>query len=200
VAAGRAALIIACIPVVICLASALLFKERLTFKKNAGALLSLTGVSIVLAHGNPFRLLDDPISSGDLMILGCVASWVVYSLAGSRVMRRVDPLRAVTWSCIIGDVLLFPFALSNGLLADIATASLVDWGNLLFLGVVATGLAFTWYYHGIKAIGPARAGIFINLVPVFAVVLGFLVLGEPIYISLLLGGGLTLSGVWLTNR
>jgi drug/metabolite transporter (DMT)-like permease len=75
-----------------------------------------------------------------------------------------------------------------------------DWGHILFLGVIATGLAFTWYYQGIKTIGPARAGIFINLVPVFAVILGFIVLREPIYLSLLGGGALTLTGVWLTNR
>ncbi|MDD2219404.1 MAG: DMT family transporter [Desulfoplanes sp.] len=200
VAAGRAALIIASIPVIICLASAVLFKEKLTRKKIIGSLLSLAGVSIVLAKGNPLNLLQAPVSQGDLMILGCVVSWAVYSLAGNRVMRKVNPLEAVTWSCIIGDVLLLPFALYHGLAMDIHTAHFVDWANLLFLGVVATGLAFTWYYQGIQALGPAKAGIFINLVPVFAVLLGFLILGEPIYISLLLGGTLTITGVWLTNR
>ena len=200
VAAGRAALIIACIPVIICLASALIFKEPLTRKKIIGTLLSLTGVSIVLAKGNPLTLLQSPLSTGDLFILGCVASWAVYSLAGNRVMRRVNPLEAVTWSCIIGDILLLPFALHNGLLNDITHSLPRDWGHILFLGVIATGLAFTWYYQGINTIGPARAGIFINLVPVFAVILGFVILGEPVYVSLLVGGALTLSGVWLTNR
>ncbi|WP_462324717.1 DMT family transporter [Desulfoplanes sp.] len=200
VAAGRAALIIACIPVIICLASALIFKEPLTRKKIIGTLLSLTGVSIVLAKGNPLTLLQSPLSTGDLFILGCVASWTVYSLAGNRVMRRVNPLEAVTWSCIIGDTILLPFALHHGLLNDIARSIPRDWGHILFLGVIATGMAFTWYYQGIKTIGPARAGIFINLVPVFAVILGSVILGEPVYISLLVGGTLTLSGVWLTNR
>jgi len=200
VAAGRAALIIACIPVIICLASALIFKEPLTRKKILGTLLSLTGVSIVLAKGNPLVLLQSPLSSGDLFILGCVVSWAVYSLAGNRVMRRINPLEAVTWSCIIGDILLLPFALYHGLIRDISHSLPRDWGHILFLGVIATGLAFTWYYQGIKTIGPARAGIFINLVPVFAVILGFIVLREPIYLSLLGGGALTLTGVWLTNR
>jgi drug/metabolite transporter (DMT)-like permease len=200
VAAGRAALIIACIPVIICLASALIFKESLTRKKILGTLFSLTGVSIVLAKGNPLILVQSPLSSGDLFILGCVVSWAVYSLAGNRVMRRVNPLEAVTWSCIIGDILLLPFALFYGLPNDISNALPRDWGHILFLGVIATGLAFTWYYQGIRAIGPARAGIFINLVPVFAVILGFIVLREPIYLSLLGGGALTLTGVWLTNR
>jgi drug/metabolite transporter (DMT)-like permease len=186
--------------VIICLASALIFKEPLTRHKIMGTLLSLVGVAIVLAKGNPLILLDSPLSAGDLYILGCVASWVVYSLAGNRVMGRINPLEAVTWSCILGDIMLLPFALYHGLVPDVARALPRDWAHILFLGVIATGLAFTWYYQGIKAIGPARAGIFINLVPVFALFLGFVVLGEAIYLSLLVGGTLTLSGVWLTNR
>ena len=200
VPAGRAALIIACIPVIICLASAVIFGEKLTRWKIMGSLLSLMGVSIVLAKGSPLHLLQDPVSSGDLLIIGCVVSWVVYTLSGNRVMRKINPLEAVTWSCIIGDILLFPFALSHGLITDIYAASFIDWANILFLGVIATGMAFTWYYQGILALGPARAGIFINLVPVFAVLLGFFILGEPVYISLLLGGTMTLVGVWMTNR
>ena len=51
-----------------------------------------------------------------------------------------------------------------------------------------------------QAIGPARAGLFINLVPVSAILLGALILGEQLTLSLLLGGGLVLSGLWLANR
>lgn len=200
VAAGRAALIIASVPVIICLFSAFFLGERLTAGKIAGTLLSLTGASVVLSGGNPARLLEGGISRGDLMILGCVASWAAYSIAGSRVMKRVGPLMAVTWSCILGTLMLIGPALTHGLVADMGRASLVDWGNILFLGVIATGVAFTWYYSGIKAIGPARAGIFINLVPVFAIAMGYLVLGEPVTSSLLSGGAMVISGVYLTNR
>jgi drug/metabolite transporter (DMT)-like permease len=134
------------------------------------------------------------------MILGCVAAWTAYSLAGSRVMRRLDPLLTVTWSCLLGTLMLVVPALTHGLTEDIAHASLVDWGNVLFLGVIATGVAFTWYYAGIKAIGPARAGIFINLVPVFAIAMGYVILGEPVTSSLISGGAMVISGVWLANR
>ena len=64
----------------------------------------------------------------------------------------------------------------------------------------ATGLAYFWYYQAISAIGASRAGIFINTVPVFAVVMGFLLLGEPVHFSLLTGGLMVVTGVYLTNR
>ena len=115
-------------------------------------------------------------------------------------MRRLDPLLTVTWSCLLGTLMLIVPALTHGLTEDIARASLVDWGNILFLGVIATGVAFTWYYAGIRAIGPARAGIFINLVPVFAIAMGYVILDEPVTSSLLSGGFMVISGVWLANR
>jgi drug/metabolite transporter (DMT)-like permease len=200
VPAGRAALIIASVPVIISIISALMLGERLTPGKIAGTLLSLTGASIVLSGGNPVKLFQGGLSHGDLMILGCVAAWTAYSVAGSRVMKRVNPLMAVTWSCILGTLMLVTPALTHGLLDDIGRASLVDWGNILFLGVVATGVAFTWYYAGIRAIGAARAGIFINLVPVFAIAMGYVILGEPVTSALLTGGAMVISGVWLANR
>ena len=200
VPAGRAALIIASVPVIISIISALMLGERLTPGKISGTLLSLTGASIVLSGGNPLKLFQGGLSHGDLMILGCVAAWTAYSVAGSRVMKRVNPLMAVTWSCILGTLMLVVPALTHGLLEDIGRASLVDWGNILFLGVVATGVAFTWYYAGIRAIGAARAGIFINLVPVFAIAMGYVILDEPVTSALLAGGAMVISGVYLANR
>ena len=77
--------------------------------------------------------------------------------------------------------------------------SLADWTSILFLGVFGTVLGFVWYYEGIRKIGPTKAGQFINFVPISAVLLAFLILGEPITWSLLTGGLFVISGVYLTN-
>jgi drug/metabolite transporter (DMT)-like permease len=61
-------------------------------------------------------------------------------------------------------------------------------------------VAFTWYVQGIQAVGAPRAGVFINLVPVCAVLLAWMLLGEPIDFSLVAGGLLVLCGVRLANR
>ena len=71
---------------------------------------------------------------------------------------------------------------------------------LVYLGAVGTVIGFVWYYEGVKAIGPARTAVFNNLVPVFGIGLGALMLGEPILISMVVGGILVITGVLLTNR
>ncbi|MGZ3253030.1 MAG: EamA family transporter [Burkholderiaceae bacterium] len=61
-------------------------------------------------------------------------------------------------------------------------------------------IAFVWYYEGVKAIGPTRTAVFNNLVPVFGIVFGALLLHEPILISMVIGGALVITGVTLTNH
>lgn len=200
IAAGRAALIVACIPVCISIISALFFKEKFGPIRIIGALTSLIGVSVVIADGNPFALLSGGVSRGDFMILGCVASWTAYSIGGRFVMKSLAPLTAVAWSCIFGTIMLFPVAITHGLAQDLMAARFIDWVCIIYLGVLATGLAYYWYYDAISIIGPSRAGIFINTVPVFAVIMGFFMLGEPIHLSLITGGVMVVTGVYLTNK
>lgn len=200
VPAGRAALIVAAIPSVVALFSGLFFKESFGPAKMGGIVLSFCGVGLIVSGGDLGALLRQGLSGGDLCIFGCVAAWAAYTLAGKKAMERVAPYGAVTWSCILGAIMLLPPALAFGLLRDAAAAGPIAWGCLFFFGILATGFGFSWYYEGVRAIGPTKAGVFINLVPVTAVFLGWLLLGEPLAPSLALGGTLVLFGVWLTNR
>ncbi|MDY0305632.1 MAG: DMT family transporter [Desulfovibrio aminophilus] len=200
VTAGRAALMIACTPAVMALFAALFQGERLGRLRICGILTSFLGASVILSGGNPLGLFLHGVRPGDAFILGCVGSWAAYSLLGGMVMRRMTPLSAVAWSCFLGTLMLLPPAVMNGVWEDALRAGPVDWGNIIFLGTIATGLAFTWYYKGIQVLGSSRAGVFLNLVPVFALILGHLILDEPLGISLATGGVLVLFGVWLTNR
>lgn len=200
VTAGRAALIVACIPVCIAAVSALVYRERLGLVRSSGILLSLLGVATIISDGKPWTLLAGGVHTGDLFILGCVASWTAYSLGGKQAMQQLPPLVSVTWSCVFGCVFLFPAALVSGLWTEMTTARPLDWLCIIYLGVLATGLAYFWYYRGILALGASRAGIFINLVPVFAVCFGFVLLDEAVHLSLLAGGLMVVGGVWITNR
>ncbi|WP_300155561.1 DMT family transporter [Solidesulfovibrio sp.] len=200
VPAGRAALIAAAIPAVVALCSAVFLRERLGPLKAGGVVLSFFGVALIVGDGDPGRLLSQRLSTGDLYIFGCVLAWAAYTLVGKKAMERVAPYGAVAWSCILGAAMLLPPAAATGLAKEAVAAGPATWGCLLFFGVLATGFGFSWYYEGVKALGPTRAGVFINLVPVTAVFLGWLLLGEPLSGDLIQGGLCVLAGVWLTNR
>lgn len=200
VEAGRASLMIAGTPTVIAIYSAIFFKEKFTSTRIFGFIISLLGVGVVIAHGNLLELLNKGLTSGDICILGCVLSWAAYSLAGKKVVAVISPIEAVAWSCFLGTLLLMPFAFYHHVTSEIANVNLLDWACLLFLSVMGTGLAFSWYYEALQEIGASKTGIFINLVPVSAVILGYVLLGEQVGLSLAVGGLMVIGGVFVTNR
>lgn len=198
--AGRASVIIANNPVFIAFFASLIFRERLGLVKSLGVPISVTGAVIAISRGDLAGLLEGGFGVGDLMIFGCVISWVTFSLIGKVVIAFIPPLTAITYASTLGAVILFFPAVMAGLFPSIGTYALADWSNVAFLGVFGTALGFVWYYEGIEQIGATRAGLFINLVPISAIVMAFLFLGEPVTGSLLIGIGLVLSGVYLTNN
>ena len=195
--AGRAAIIIACNPIFIALMSAVFFRERLNGLKVAGIAVSVSGAITVIARGNFSMLLSGGFGWGELYIFGCVASWVAYSLFGKAVMSSLSPLVAVTYSSVAGTVCLLPPALMEDL-GGAAAYPLDAWVSIFYLGFFGTVLGFVWYYQGIQRIGPLRAGLFINFVPIVALLLAYFILKEPVTWSLLIGAVLVSSGVCLT--
>jgi drug/metabolite transporter (DMT)-like permease len=129
-----------------------------------------------------------------------VASWVSYSLIGKSVMKQLSPLISVTYSCLIGGACLFVPAYLEGLPRAIQHYTSNVWLGVSYLGFFGSALGFIWYYEGIKALGPSRAGVFINIVPISAVVLAHLILKETVDLSLLAGAVIITAGVYITNR
>jgi len=197
--ASRAALIIALNPVAITLCSALIHREPLPASRLVGIPLSVAGAIVVITRGEPWQLLSGGIGRGELLIFGCVLSWTLYSVIGKTAMRGLSPLAAVSWSALAGTLMLLVPGLYSGVLPEAAGYTWPTWGSIGYLGLFGTVIGFFWYFQGIQLIGPSRAAVFINFVPVNGVLLATLVLGEPLNFSLLLGGLLVICGAYLAN-
>jgi drug/metabolite transporter (DMT)-like permease len=199
VEAGRAAVIIANNPISITLFSVLLFREKIGVRRLLGILISVFGAIVVITRGNIAGIFSEGFGRGEFYIFCCVLSWTAYSLVGKAVMRKLSALVTVAYSSVAGTAMLLPLALREGMPGDLAGYSRVDWLGLAYLGVFGTVVGFTWFYQGMSVIGPVRASQFINFVPVFAIILAFLILKEPLTRSLIVGTALVITGVYLAN-
>ena len=201
--ASRASLIVALNPAVIGLASWLLFKERLSRAKVAGIVICIGGASVVIVSRNPQWLAGHADAwIGDLLIFGCVLGWGIYSLFSKGLNQSLGPVQTVTYSILLGTVMLWVTSAASGQLSLGALQSLgpQQWLSLMYLGVLGSALAYIGYYDGIRQIGATRAGVFIALNPLTAVIFGALLLGEPLTWAMCLGGGLILLGIFLCNK
>lgn len=199
ISAGRAALIIATTPLVITMVSAMVYKEELTMLKGSGIGLSLVGALFVISNGHLNSLFNGGFGQGEFAIIGCVLSWTAYTIFGRSLLDELSPLPTVLYSSAIGTAMLLLPAVWEGLPKLLFEIDIKSWTALSYLGLFGTALGFTWYYRGITAIGASRAGVFINMVPVFGVLLSWLILGETFKTSVIAGGLLVLTGVKLAN-
>ena len=210
ISASRAALIVALNPAVMTLIAYLFYRERVTALKVLGIVLCFCGVALVVGGGDPQGATGGPgggpagehVWLGEALIGGCVLSWSAYSVFCKTVVRQLGPLHIVTYSIYAGTLMLLLYAAATGVLDMDAVRrfSMAEAASLLYLGVVGSAVAYIWYYDGIQQIGVARAGVFIALNPLAAVLFGAALLGEQIPLITLLGGVLIISGIVAENR
>ncbi|HEY2816447.1 MAG TPA: DMT family transporter [Casimicrobiaceae bacterium] len=199
VQASRGSLILSLNPAATMIGAALLLHEPLTLTKAGGIGLAFLGVAVELSGGNPLALLRGGAGAGEIAIFGCAISWSAYTLVARRITVNVSPLAITTYAALVGTVMLAIVSFAHGDLG-IPKASFAAWTSLAYMGSFGTAVAFVWFLEGVQRLGPARAAVFINLVPVAAIALGALLLDEPITVPTIVGAAMVITGVWILNR
>lgn len=199
ISAGRGALVVALTPVLVALGAWLFGQEKMTPLKLAGIVIAMIGCLTVVGNGNPLALLHGAVGMGEWLILGCALCWTAYTFIGRQATLSLSPLTATLYASLIGSLLLGITALLQGG-TEIAEWSWRVWSSVAFLAIGGTALAFTWFADGVKRIGAAKASVFVNLVPVFAVLQAAILLDERLGFAVLSGGLLVIAGVWLTTN
>ncbi|MBU3550960.1 DMT family transporter [Polynucleobacter sp. MWH-Berg-3C6] len=203
VPAGRTSLFVSLTPIVTAVLAGLIFSERLGMRRWVGIIVALIGAIVVITRGDligGIANISQSLGLGELMMLGAVFSWATYTLISRKALETLSPIVATTYGTLWGFVFLSIGAV--GELKDIDWM-LLDWRvwtSVFYLGAFGTVLAFIWYYQGIQTVGPSRTAIFTNLVPAFGVLFSAALLGEPILMSMVIGGLIAVLGVSLVNK
>ncbi len=201
----NAALANSVIPIAILLAAFLLDRERPARWQLAGLALSLSGVAVIVARGDPVSLAGLAVNSGDLIMLVAVIAWGLYTV----LLRRVPPaLRASLGPMgllfatilfglpLIGLCHLLEIALGGiPMPADATSLALVAY-TALFASVAS----YLCWNGGVALIGPAASGPFLHLLPLFAALLAVPLLGEAVQPYHFVGFLLIVGGVALAGR
>jgi len=201
IGAGAAGVIIGASPAITAFLSSLILKDVPFQAVWGGCALSFVGVALVSGMKPESATGGNPLLGGTLVLLALV-SWALYTIGSRRVMERVSPL-TVNWTTLLISI-LFQIPLlwidHKVIVAGVATIPLSGWMALVYVIVFATALGQQAWLYGVSRIGPSRAGIFVNLIPVSALLLSVLILGETVGVGELAGIVLILVGVWLVNR
>ena len=196
VTSAMTAVLYSLIPLMTLLISAAFAIERLTARRVIGLMLASVGTAVIVGFEPGVQDSAVPIF---VVLFACLllGSGAVY--AKKFVTAQVAALPMVTVQLAVAFVVSTVLALlSDGAPRwDQLTPAVL--GASLTLGAVGTGLAFLIYYTLIENIGATNATMITYITPVIGVLAGGLILGEPITLSLLLGGGTIVLGVWFAQ-
>jgi drug/metabolite transporter (DMT)-like permease len=185
------------IPVWVLLGMRIVFGVPVRGIEMLGVAITLAGVAVLASGGDIGQLLRLSVNAGDLAMLVACLFWAIYSVALHR-RPAVDGLAffaLVSVAAFLGSLPLLGLEAAGG--APVWPASLPALAIIVYVGVFPSLVAQIFFMRGVEAIGPGRAGLFVNLVPVFGAALGTLLLGErfglveALALALVVGGILT---------
>ena len=171
--------------------------EALSLHLFAGFLVAMVGIGLILFEGSGYKMR----LRGDLLALGAAAVFALYSAILTRTPKgyhHIEITRKSFFYAII-MMLLYYFMSEKGLRIKVLTVPVV-WANILYLGILSSGLAFILWHKGIEQIGSIAASNYIYLVPLITAITGILVLDETVTLRMIGGGMLILVGLYLSQR
>jgi drug/metabolite transporter (DMT)-like permease len=195
----NAVLVNSCVPILIALASWLMYRELLTTRQILGVCVSLCGVLLIIAKGQLATLLHVDFNRGDIYVLIAAALWAFYSANLKRYPRDLHPFSYLSAIVIVGLIGLFPFyllELFQGQRILLTTSSIV---TIIYVAVFASVLAFIFWNRAVRTIGANKAGPFVHLMPVFSTILAVIFLGEKLTAFHLQGMLLIFGGIIMTT-
>jgi drug/metabolite transporter (DMT)-like permease len=187
-------------PVVIPLLAHMLLGHRLAGRQWAGVGVALIGMLAIVVGSGADVAATLGINPGDLIMIIAVLTWGLYSVLLRRRPVPLHPLTLLLFLMMFGLPVLLPFYLWELAVHGGTPLTATTVPVFLYVGLFPSVLAYLFWNHGVAAVGPSQAGMFMYLIPVFAALMASIFLGERLYGHHAVGAALILSGLYLSTR
>lgn len=196
---GSAALLIASSPLWTAAVARLAGMERLGRLQVFGLLVSLTGTVVLVASHGRIDFSSETFT-GNLLCAVAAAAWGSYTVSCRPLLAHFDAMSLAFRTLSFGLPLIWVAAAFAGSLGDIAAWEPGIWWAALYSGTLATGLAYGLWNAGVRALGASRTAVYNYAVPVLALFLGAVFLGESVVPLQIVGGAVVFTGLYLVRR
>ena len=196
----NAVLVLAIIPAVTIVLSSLMKIEKTNVFQIFGLILSIIGVGSIISNGDIQRVISLSFNNGDLWMLVCVLSWALYSTLLKKNKLKLSQFSLIQIMVSVGVLFLIPqyfYEQSIGLEVNLNKAFFL----ILFYVVVFPALAaYYCWQKGVEIIGPNRATMFIQLMPLFSAIMAIIIFNEKFELYHFAGAAFIVSGIYLSNK
>ena len=187
------------IPVLVLVGSVIFFANRVSVLQWLGVLITLAGIAVVASHGHPEQLARLDFNIGDVWMIIAGLLYAGYML-GLRDRPAVPAIVFFAATALVACVVSLPLVAAEVAAGQFFWPSARGWAVIAFVGLLPSFVSQVTFIQAVGIIGPARAGVFLNLVPIFGPLLALVVLGEPIALYHGLALALVLGGIYIAER
>jgi len=196
--AGNAALIVGAAPAFIALVARARGMERVKRMTLVGIGLSVLGVALVIVgSARPAR--GEVTLLGSVLVFFGVLSWTLYTILLQPYTKRIDVISLSAITMVGGAVPLLIASLPSIIATDWSAVGLGGWLALLYSSIISMGVAYMFWYRGLRVLGPTRTAVYSNLQPIIALLVAWAFLGEDPTIFQGVGAATIIAGVFLTR-
>ena len=196
----NAVLMLSAIPAATIVLSSLMKIEETNIFQLLGLVLSIIGIGSIISNGDIQKIISLDFNKGDMWMLVCVITWSLYSTLLKKNNFKISQFTLIQLMVSVGILFLIPqFFYEKSIGLELS----LDKNFILILIYVAIFPAIAAYYFwqkGIEIIGPNRASMFIQLMPLFSAVMAIIIFKEKFELYHFVGAIFILSGIYLSNR
>jgi drug/metabolite transporter (DMT)-like permease len=197
--AGNAALMLSTVPLIVTVLSVGLKHETISRAGWAGVVLSISGIVIILWGSSRGLQFGSDTMRGDLIMLGSALAWSVYTVLSSPYVQKYGTLPTTAFTMWIGTIGLVAVSTPALLAQNWTSVSAGAWAGLVFSGALSLALAYILWYYGVRHLGSSRTAVYSNTVPVVALLVAWLTLGEVPTLVQVAGTAMIIGGIGLAR-
>ena len=173
--------------------------SRAGLLQQLGVLITALGVAVVATHGAPQSILEVEFNQGDLVMLAACVLYALYTVA-LRDRPNMPGVPFFALLALIAAITSLPLVIVEVMGGSFRLPTAQGLAVTVWIAIFPSFLSQIFYLRGVDLIGPGRAGVFVNLVPVFAAILAVGLISEPFAPYHAIALILVLGGIWLAQR
>lgn len=187
-------------PIVTTIIAAVVISNRIPPKQIAGIFISFLGVILTITSADLSIFTNFSFNKGDLLMLAAVVCWATYGVVSKTKGKDINPVALTYYSFLFCCIFSIPLLLLEKPWTFILKIPASAWIATLYMSIFASVIGYLVQQMAIKEIGPSRTSIFVNLVPVFSIILAVSILGEELVPVKIFTAALIIAGVYMCQK
>ena len=196
----NAVLVLAAIPALTIILSSLMKIEKTNLFQIFGLILSIVGIGAIISNGELQRIISLNFNKGDLWMLVCVFSWALYSTLLKKHQLKISQFSLIQLMVSVGILFLIPQYFYEQFIGLEINFNKIFFLILFYVVVFPAIAAYYCWQKGIEIVGPNRATMFIQLMPLFSAVMAIIIFNEKFALYHFAGAAFIVLGIYLSNK